>query len=371
MILEWIQIFVGLLGAMGILALGFGVLILAKKAGGNVAAAHDDVVVSIKNLNEACQTRSDELLETVLSKQEFKARSKDQKKKQKTELKEKERIQNTADATGQNSGNPRKKRVYVLSFVGDMNASHVHGLREAITALVPLLRKEVDEIVLKVESPGGVVHGYGLAAAQILRLKKAAARLTICVDKVAASGGYMMACLADEIVASPFAIVGSIGAVAGVPNVHRLIKENNIDYLEMTAGKYKRTLSILGEVTEEKKQKFQEQLDDVHEIFKDHVKNQRPVLDLEKVGTGEYWYGVRALELGLVDRLGTSDEVVLDAIEAADVFEVTYKEKESMRDKLAGRLFSAAHRLLARGLLAGWKESVPQVRENMLPEIRA
>jgi serine protease SohB len=331
---DWIQVGIGLIGALGLLLAGIGVLAIARRSGKGAGRSGDEseVLIDVSDLGKQLHKRADAIRSVVLNKADLKAFQKQQKK----------------DEKESKSAEANRGRAYVLNFHGDVQASQTHGLSEAISALVPLLRKDKDSVILRLESPGGVVHGYGLAAAQVLRLKSSVKKLTICVDKIAASGGYMMACLGHEIVASPFAIVGSIGAVAGVPNFNRLIKDNKVDYFEMTAGKYKRTLSVLGEVTDDKLQKFQEQLEDVHAIFKDHVQRERPTLDMDRVGTGEYWYGVRALELGLVDRLSTSDEVIASALVDNDVFEVTAHEKESLRSKFLGRFLGAVQSQLAR-----------------------
>lgn len=331
---DWIQVGIGLIGALGLLLMGIGVLAFARRSGkgGGRTGDGSDVEIDVKDIGKQLRKQVDAIRSVVLNKADLKSYHKQQKKEEKA-----------AKAT-----EGGRDRVYVLSFHGDVQASQTHALSEAISALVPLLRKDKDSVVLRLESPGGVVHGYGLAAAQVLRLKSSVKKLIICVDKIAASGGYMMACLGHEIVASPFAIVGSIGAVAGVPNFNRLIKDNKVDYFEMTAGKYKRTLSVLGEVTDDKLQKFQEQLEDVHAIFKDHVQRERPALNMDRVGTGEYWYGVRAMELGLVDRLGTSDEVITTSLVDQDVFEVTVHEKESLRSKLLGRFLGGIQSQLAR-----------------------
>ncbi|MGK3627588.1 protease SohB, partial [Acinetobacter sp. A11] len=150
------------------------------------------------------------------------------------------------------------QKIFVLDFKGDIQASAVENLREEITLILATAKAGRDRIVVRLESPGGMVHGYGLAAAQLVRLRDAGFHLTICVDKVAASGGYMMACIANEIIAAPFAIVGSIGVVAQVPNFNRLLKEHNVDFELYTAGQYKRTVTMFGENTPEGKAKFEE-----------------------------------------------------------------------------------------------------------------
>lgn len=242
---------------------------------------------------------------------------------------------------------PGKPRVYVLDFDGDLFASAVARLREEVTAVGALARAE-DEVVLRLESPGGAVSHYGLAAAQLTRLKEKKLRLTVCVDRVAASGGYMMAAVADRIVAAPFAVVGSIGVVAQVPNVHRLLKRHDVDFEELTAGEFKRTVSVFGEITEKGRQKFVDQLDETHGLFKAFVKAQRPALDVDRVATGEYWLAGRGLELGLVDQLGTSDEYLLSRCQEAEVYQVRYQPEPTWRSRLGGVGAEVLERLALR-----------------------
>ncbi|WP_173910173.1 protease SohB [Acinetobacter sp. Marseille-Q1618] len=231
----------------------------------------------------------------------------------------------------------RKKtnqKIYVLDFKGDVQASAVENLREEITLILATAKAGRDRVVVRLESPGGMVHGYGLAAAQLVRLRDAGFHLTICVDKVAASGGYMMACIASEIISAPFAVVGSIGVVAQVPNFNRLLKEHNIDFELYTAGQYKRTVTMFGENTEEGKAKFEEELQQTHALFKHFVEKYRPQLNVEKVATGEHWYGEDALNLNLVDKLQTSDEYILGLLPQHDVYAIQTRRKPTLGEKL-------------------------------------
>lgn len=228
-------------------------------------------------------------------------------------------------------------KVYVINFDGDIKASAVDSLREEVTAVLSVVSTK-DEVVVCVESPGGVVHGYGLAAAQLLRIRDKNIPLTVCVDKVAASGGYLMACTANKILSAPFAIVGSIGVVAQVPNFHRVLKKHNVDYNEYTAGEFKRTVSILGEITPKGEEKFKEQLEQTHMLFKDFVSRHRPQLDIAKVATGEYWFGEHAINLGLVDKIITSDEYLMGFANSHQIVKIEFKQKKSLSDKLSGIL---------------------------------
>ena len=231
----------------------------------------------------------------------------------------------------------RKKnnqKIYVLDFKGDTAASAVESLREEITLILATAKAGHDRVVVRLESPGGMVHGYGLAAAQLVRLRDAGFNLTICVDKVAASGGYMMACIANDIVSAPFAVVGSIGVVAQVPNFNRLLKDKHIDFELYTAGEFKRTVTMFGENTAEGKAKFEEELQQTHELFKHFVEKYRPQLNVEKVATGEHWYGKDALELNLVDKLQTSDEYLLGLLTQHDVYVIDTRRKPTLGEKL-------------------------------------
>ncbi len=226
------------------------------------------------------------------------------------------------------------QKIFVLDFKGDIQASAVENLREEITLILATAKAGRDRIVVRLESPGGMVHGYGLAAAQLVRLRDAGFHLTICVDKVAASGGYMMACIANEIIAAPFAIVGSIGVVAQVPNFNRLLKEHNVDFELYTAGQYKRTVTMFGENTPEGKAKFEEELQQTHVLFKHFVEKYRPQLNVDKVATGEHWYGEDALDLNLVDKLQTSDGYLLALLPQHDVYVINTRKKATLGEKL-------------------------------------
>ena len=230
-----------------------------------------------------------------------------------------------------------KPNVFVVDFKGDLFATAVASLREEVSAITAVAGKR-DEVVVRLESAGGAVPHYGLAAAQLTRLRERGIHVTACIDRIAASGGYMMACVADQIVAAPFAIIGSIGVVAQVPNLHRFLEKHDVDFQEMTAGEFKRTVSVFGEITERGRKKFQEELEDTHQIFKEFVKAQRPKLDLDRVSTGEHWLARRGLDLGLVDQLRTSDEYLVGRAAEANLYEVAFEKPRSLRERLLGRV---------------------------------
>lgn len=294
----------------------------------------------VSDFNERLRDQKDQLQEALLSEDEYKRRSKleakQEKRKSKLEQKQKSK---SADAR-----QAKDKRVFVLDFDGDVQASRVDQLRKEITAVLTSAGTQ-DEVVVRLESPGGVVHGYGLAASQLHRITEQEIPLTVVVDKVAASGGYMMAAVANRIVAAPFAVLGSIGVVAQVPNVHRLLKKNDVDVELVTAGKYKRTLTMLGENTEEGKAKFQQELDDTHALFQQHITTHRPSVDVAEVATGETWYGQEAVALNLIDEISTSDSYLVKASESASVYEVRWVEQVKPLDKLLGRVAQTAKSL--------------------------
>ena len=239
-----------------------------------------------------------------------------------------------------------KANVFVLEFKGDLFASAVRNLREEVTAIIAAAGKD-DEVVIRLESAGGAVPHYGFAAAQLMRLRDKAIKVTVCIDRIAASGGYMIACVADKIVAAPFAIIGSIGVVAQVPNFHRLLKKHDVDFQEMTAGEFKRTVSVFGEITEKGLRKFQEELEDTHLLFKEFVKAHRPELDIERVATGEHWLARRGLELGLVDQLGTSDEYLVSRAAEGNLYQVAFERARSLRERLGSMATNAIDRSLS------------------------
>lgn len=240
-----------------------------------------------------------------------------------------------------------RPRVWVLDFDGNLRATQVAALREEVGAILEVARPG-DEVVVRLKSPGGLVHGYGLAAAQLERVRERGVKLTAAVDQVAASGGYMMAVVCDRIVAAPFAVLGSIGVVAGLPNFNRWLKNRDIDYELVTAGRYKRTLTVFGENTAEGKKKFQEELDNAHALFKAHVVKYRPALDLDRVATGEHWYGQEALGLGLVDRLATSDDYLRELGRDHEVHHVQWVFKRRFGDRVGAAFEGAIGRVLDR-----------------------
>ncbi|MGI3037533.1 protease SohB [Vibrio diabolicus] len=307
-------------------------LIIAKSAGGKSDAAKGEL--EITNLSEQ-HKQSVEQLEHHLHDDAFiKARDKAVKKEEKEKNKSREKEIKQASKDG-SLDSKREPHLFVLDFNGSIDAKEVASLREEITAILAVAR-EGDEVLLRLESGGGMVHGYGLASSQLDRIKAAGLPLTISVDKVAASGGYMMACVADKIVSAPFAIVGSIGVIAQIPNFNKLLKKHDIEYEQLTAGEYKRTLTMFGENTDKARDKFKQELEETHVLFKDFIRERRPSLDLDKVATGEHWFGTQAKELGLVDDISTSDDIVVAACKDKTVLSVHYVQKKKLADKLAG-----------------------------------
>ena len=309
--------------------------------------------IKVTHLNEHYDDLKDTLRHSVLAKEQLKQVHKNEKKQAKLEAKEqaksdKEAAKHADAVTDPESGEStqRKKRVYVLTFTGNIAADEVTSLREEITAVLTLAEPS-DEVVLRLESPGGMVHAYGLASSQLLRIKSRQIPLTICVDKVAASGGYMMACLADRLVSAPFAIIGSIGVLVQLPNFHRVLKKNDIDYEIISAGEFKRTLTQFGEITQKGRDKVQEEVETMHDIFKAWIKDHRPSVDIDKIATGETWVGTQAKERYMVDEIKTSDECIVSACETADVYEVEYELPKSLQEKIGGAFQGTVEKLFA------------------------
>ena len=304
--------------------------LVAKKR--SVAMGH----LEVTRLNDHLDSLKQCIEQAVLPAGEFKKAAKAAARKKKQERRK----------GAEESGRPG--RVFAIAFKGDLQASAVAQLRHEINAILSEAR-DGDEVVARVESPGGLVHGYGLAASQLLRVREKNLNLVVAVDKVAASGGYLMAAVANRVIAAPFAVVGSIGVVAQIPNVHRLLKKKDVDVEVLTAGKYKRTLTVFGENTEEGRQKFIEDMEDLHALFQEFVVDKRPGLDLEKVATGEAWYGQRAIELKLVDEIMTSDEYLMNRCADTDVYEIRWAEPKKPLEKLLAQVENSVDRLV--GLL--------------------
>lgn len=270
----------------------------------------------VSNLNKKYKTITNTLRLATLSKKDLKKIKKEVKKEKKASL------------------NKDRRKIFVLNFLGNIKASAVRHLRKEITAIITVATDR-DEVVVCLENAGGMVHEHGFAASQLLRIKQKGIPLTVSVDKVAASGGYMMACVADKIIAAPFAILGSIGVLAQLPNFNRMLDKHGIDYEMMKAGELKRTITMFGKNSDEDRERFNEQLEDTHLLFKEFVKENRPNLDIDKVATGEHWLGSRAINLNLIDELITSDDYLLQASNDADIYEITYTVPKTLSERIA------------------------------------
>lgn len=315
--------------------------------------AKNPVELKVVHLNKSQDQRRKSLIEAMEDKNAVKQFQKALAKKAKQKLKEK------------GKSKQKEKRLFVLDFDGDIKASAVKHLREEISAIISTANKG-DEVVLRLESGGGMVHGYGLAAAQLVRLKEAGLTLTVCVDKIAASGGYMMACVADKILAAPFAVVGSIGVVSQMPNFNKWLKKHDIDYEMFTAGEYKRTVTMFGENDDEDRVKYKEELEQTHELFKHFVTTYRPQLELSKVANGDHWYGEDALKLNLVDELSTSDAYLLKQMEDYQAYALMSRQKPTFAEKLG--LANAAHSAVS-GMVSTATKSALTVLGDKLPEV--
>ena len=299
-------------------AIALLVLFIAFLAGRKQGDKKD--FIEIKKLNKKYKDLTMAMQANMLQKEGLKQYLKEEKEKLKTIVKDIK------------SGSHRK-RIFVVNFQGDIRASAVASLREEITAIL-MVATEKDEVFVRLESGGGVVHGYGLGASQLMRLREKNIPLTVSVDKVAASGGYMMACVANRILAAPFAIIGSIGVIAQLPNFNKVLKKHDIEFEQFTAGEFKRTVTMFGENTKDAKAKFREEIEDIHVLFKDFIVRHRPEVDIVKVSTGESWPGTRALEKNLVDELKTSDDFLLESCKDADLYEIKYVSKKSLSERV-------------------------------------
>ncbi|MWN04802.1 protease SohB [Gilliamella sp. Pas-s95] len=309
----------------------------------------DDMLMSSMDELEAKLFMKDLKKQKKLEKKQAKLAAKQKKKQVKKQEKSDEQstLDNTTKPAESHTDQQVKPKLFVLSFNGSMDAHEVEELRQEITAVLAVIKPE-DKVVVKLESPGGVVHGYGLAASQLLRFRQRDIPFTAVVDKVAASGGYMMACTASKIVAAPFAIVGSIGVVAQIPNFNRLLKKHDVDIELQTAGEYKRTLTMFGENTDEGREKFKQELEETHLLFKDFVKEYRPNIDIEQVATGEHWFATQAKDKGLVDEISTSDDFILSHLESHKIIAVSYQRRQKLSEKISKNVVKSVEKLFFR-----------------------
>ena len=301
------------------------IIIISAGAAASRKAAQEGL--EVEDLNKKYRKLASGLRGAVLNKAERKKEAKAEKKRDKADEKQ--------DA---------RPRSFVIDFKGDLKASAVPSLREEVSAVLDVANRD-DEVIVRLENHGGLVHEHGLAASQLARVRDRDIPLIVSVDKVAASGGYLMACVASKVYAAPFAILGSIGVLAQIPNFNRLLDSHGVDFEQVTAGKYKRTVTMFGKNTDEDRAKLKEELEDVHALFKSAVSRYRPDLDLDKVATGEHWYGTRALDLGLADELLTSDELLLQRAESRDLYRLSYKIKQPLQKRLMSNIDGALEKL--------------------------
>ena len=276
--------------------------------------------LKLTSLNAHFEDLRERLLAETLDKKAYKAHIKERKKTDKEKAK----------------ASSQRPHLFVLDFDGDIEASAAHGLREHISAILQVAT-EKDEVLLRLESGGGYVHAYGLAASELARLRAKPVRLVIAVDKVAASGGYMMACVADELLAAPFAIIGSVGVIGALPNFHELLEKNHVHYEQHTAGEHKRTLTMFGENSDADRSQFQKELHETHVLFKEHIRAMRPQLDVEAIATGETWYGRQALTRQLVDKIQTSDDYLLAHLDSHRMLLLEEERHDSLLQRLKSR----------------------------------
>jgi len=318
------------------------IAIIGALAAAGKKAAHQEGL-EVEDLNKKYRSMASALKQAVMKKADWKKEAKAQKERDKAEAK--------ADES--------RPRAFIIDFKGDLKASAVPSLREEVSALLEVASRE-DQVVVRLENYGGVVHEHGLAASQLVRIRDKEIPLTIVVDKVAASGGYLMACVANRILAAPFAILGSIGVLAQIPNFNRMLDSHGVDFEQITAGKYKRSVTMFGKNTDEDRAKLKEELEDVHLLFKGAVTKYRPDMDMDKIATGEHWYGTRALEFGLADELKTSDELLAELAKDHDLYRLAYKIKQPLQKRLMAGADAAMERVDALGWRKRFEDRLPR-----------
>ena len=318
------------------------IVVIGSAASASKKAAHQEGL-EVEDLNKKYRSMAAGLKRAVMKKADWKKAAKAAKEREKAESK----------------SDTARSRVFVIDFKGDLKASAVPSLREEVSAILEVATPD-DEVVVRLDNHGGVVHEHGLAASQLVRIRNREIPLTVVVDKVAASGGYLMACVANRILAAPFAILGSIGVLAQIPNFNRMLDSHGVDFEMVTAGKHKRSVTMFGKNTDEDRAKLKEELEEVHDLFKGAVSKYRPDLDLDKVATGEHWYGTSALELGLADELKTSDELLAELAGDHDIFRLEYKIKQPLQKRLMANADAVMERVDATGWRRRFESRLPR-----------
>ncbi|KAL7534110.1 hypothetical protein ACHAWF_004724 [Thalassiosira exigua] len=228
----------------------------------------------------------------------------------------------------------RRKNLFVTRFPGDVTASQLNELREEVTGILRASQPR-DEALLILQSGGGTVTGYGLAAAQLQRFKANGMKLTV------------------------------IGVISEIPNAYDRLKKEGIEFQTVTAGKYKRTVTPTKKVTKEDLAKSTEDIQEIFDLFKSFVASQRPQLDIEDVATGDTWFGEDALEKGLCDELAAADDVLLEFADGGyDLYEVAYDPGSERAGRLLAGLPGGG------GGLEGWRGALRSVVRGVVKDVK-
>ena len=237
--------------------------------------------------------------------------------------------------TLQNYYRPDKSNLYYLEFEGDIQASEAAKLKQEILVCLQVA-KPTDVFLILVESSGGSVSNYGDLYSVMEMIKKRGHTLWVAIDRVAASGGYLISLPADKIFATPFALIGSIGVLSEVPNFGGLLDKYGVKMEEYTAGERKMNISMFRENGEEQKEHHRKKLGKIHELFKAQLVKYRGGLiekkgvDIGELMEGDFWMGENAFELGLVDELKSSVEILLDEKDHFNILKVNYHNEPKM-----------------------------------------
>ncbi len=216
-------------------------------------------------------------------------------------------------------------------------------------------------VVMRINSPGGVVAPTQELHDAVLRLRQAGKPVVASLGAVAASGGYYVAVACDQIYANPGTLTGSIGVIMQLANLEQLLKKVGVDYVVVKAGQFKDIGNVARAMTLDERRVMQALLDDVHGQFIGAVATGRklPREDVVRLADGRVFSGTQAKELRMVDALGGLEDAVLASAKLAGIPSpptvVQPRRRFSIMELLRSQFGGTAAGLLMRPTLPAFK----------------
>ncbi|WP_343192796.1 S49 family peptidase [Buchnera aphidicola (Taiwanaphis decaspermi)] len=225
----------------------------------------------------------------------------------------------------------KKSNLYILDYNDKIKKNKIKKLREEISSII-LVAKKNDEVLLRLENTSDIVYEYGLVIAQLQRLRKKGIKLIISIDKIVSNGGYIIACVADHISASPFSIIGPINIVVNIPNIDKYTQTSNLNNQLNDCNTFTK-LTLIKNNTKIYVNKIFNKLDIKKYIRNSFIKDMRPSLNLNKIFNQNYWIGENAINEKLIDSINTSDDILFSKKDTHNLLKIKYVYKSNIVEK--------------------------------------